>query len=126
MANARKLVTYLNSLGVTAWGDAGGRGMTEGHYEPYRLLAERNELNIRVYWTTIRQPATPEQVDKVLAEIPLLKPFQGNDYFDHIGWGETVYSPITTQLLRVQKEVNPAGIAQMVRARPYRPDLPRT
>ncbi len=114
-ANARKLVTWLNSLGVTAWGDAGGRGMTAGHYEPYRQLAERNELNVRVFWTTIRQPATPEQVDKVLAEIPALKPFQGNDYFDHIGWGESVYSPITTQLLRVQKEVKPDGIVQMLR-----------
>ncbi len=115
MANVRKLVTYLNALGVTAWGDAGGRGMGAAHYAPYRELAERNELNIRVYWTTIRQPSTPEQVDKVLAEIPVLKPFQGNDYFDHIGWGESVYSPITTQLLRVQKEVKPDGIAQMLR-----------
>ena len=115
MANVRKLVAYLNSLGITAWGDAGGRGMTAGHYEPYRQLAERGELNVRVFWTTIRQPATPEQVDKVLAEIPALKPFQGNDYFDHIGWGESVYSPITTQLLRVQKAVNPEGIAQMQR-----------
>lgn len=114
-ANARKLVTYLNSLGVTAWGDAGGRGMTAGHYEPYRQLAEKGELNVRVFWTTIRQPGTPEQVDKVLAEIPALKPFQGNDYFDHIGWGESVYSPVTTQLLRVQKEVKPDDIAQMMR-----------
>lgn len=113
--NARKLVTYLNSLGVTAWGDAGGRGMTAGHYDPYRQLAEKGELNVRVFWTTIRQPSTPEQVDRVLAEIPALKPFQGNDYFDHIGWGETVYTPITTQLLRVQKEVKPDDIAQMVR-----------
>ncbi len=115
MANVRKLVTYLNALGVTAWGDAGGRGMGAAHYAPYRELAERNELNIRVYWTTIRQPSTPEQVDKVLAEIPALKPFQGNDYFDHIGWGESVFSPITTQLLRVQKEVRPDGVVQMVR-----------
>jgi predicted amidohydrolase YtcJ len=115
MNNARRLVTYLNSLGLTAWGDAGGRGMTEGHYTPYRQLADKGELNIRVFWTTIRQPATPEQVDKVLAEIPALKPFQGNDYMDHIGWGETVYSPITTQLLRVQKDVSPEGIKQMLR-----------
>ena len=51
---------------------------------------------MRVFWTTIRQPATPQQVDKVLAEIPQQKPFQGNDYFDHIGWGESVYAPVTT------------------------------
>jgi predicted amidohydrolase YtcJ len=115
MANVRKLATYLNSLGITGWGDAGGRGMTAGHYEPYRQLADKGELTVRVFWTTIRQPATPEQVDKVLAEVQTVKPFQGNDTMDHIGWGESVYSPITTQLLRAQKEVNADGIRQMLR-----------
>jgi predicted amidohydrolase YtcJ len=115
MANTRKLVTYLNSMGVTAWGDAGGRGMTAGHYEPYRQLADKGELNVRVFWTTIRQPSTPEQVEKVLAEVQTVKPFQGNDYMDHIGWGESVFAPITTQLLRVQKQVNPEGVKQMQR-----------
>ncbi len=115
LANVRKLATYLNSLGITAWGDAGGRGMSAGHYAPYRQLADSGELTVRVFWTTIRQPSTPEQVDKVLAEVAVLKPFQGNDSMDHIGWGESVYSPITTQLLRVQKEVKPDGIVQMQR-----------
>jgi hypothetical protein len=103
MSNVRKLVNHLNSMGITAWGDAGGRGMSAAHYEPYRQLADKGELDVRVFWTTIRQPATPEQVDKVLTEIPNLKPFQGNDYMDHIGWGESVYSPVTTQLLRVSR-----------------------
>ena len=87
-------MAYLNSLGLTAWLDAGGRGMGAKHYEPYKQLADRGELNIRVFWTTIRQPATPAQVDAVLAEIPQQKPFQGNDYFDHVGWGESVYAPV--------------------------------
>ena len=86
--HTRKLVTYLNSLGLTAWLDAGGRGMGAKHYEPYKYLADRNELNIRVFWTTIRQPSTPAQVDEVLKDIPQQKPFQGNDYFDQVGWGE--------------------------------------
>jgi len=115
LANTRKLVTYLNSLGVTAWLDAGGRGMTAKHYEPYRQLAERGELNIRVFWTTIRQPATPAQVDAVLAEIPQQKPFQGNDYFDQVGWGESVYGPVTTQLLRAESNTKPEDLAQMRR-----------
>jgi predicted amidohydrolase YtcJ len=105
-------VTYLNSLGLTAWSDAGGRGMTAKHYEPYRYLSERGELGIRVFWLTIRQPATPEQVDRVLSEIPQLKPFQGNDYFDHIGWGESVYGPVTTNLMRTASNTRPEDIAQ--------------
>jgi predicted amidohydrolase YtcJ len=112
LANTRRLVTYLNSLGLTAWSDAGGRGMTAKHYEPYRYLSERGELGIRVFWLTIRQPATPEQVDRVLSEIPQLKPFQGNDYFDHIGWGESVYGPVTTNLMRTASNTRPEDIAQ--------------
>lgn len=115
LENTRKLVTHLNSLGITAWGDAGGRGMTARHYEPYEYLAARDELNIRVFWTTIRQPVNPAEVEKVLQEIPLLKPFQGNDYFDHIGWGETVYRPLTTQLLSRGGNTKPEDLAQMMR-----------
>ena len=112
LANTRKLVTYLNSLGVTAWLDAGGRGMGARHYEPFRQLAERGELNIRAFWTTIRAPATPAEADAVIKEIPQQKPFQGNDYFDQVGWGEGVYAPVTTQLLRPTSNTRPEDMAQ--------------
>jgi len=115
LANTRKLVAELNSMGVTAWLDAGGRGMSVAHYEPYRVLADRGELNIRVFWTTIRQPTTPEQMDKVVAEIPNLKPFQGNDYFDNVGYGESGYAPLTTQLLRASSNTKPEDLAQLRR-----------
>jgi predicted amidohydrolase YtcJ len=115
LANTRKLVAYLNGLGLTAWLDAGGRGMGAKHYEPYKQLADRGELDIRVFWTTIRQPATPAQVDAVLGEIRELKPFQGNEYFDNVGWGESVFAPVTTQLLRVASNTRPEDLAQMRR-----------
>ncbi len=44
---------------MTAWMDAGGRGMGADHYEPYRDLADRGELDMRVFWQTVRQPGTP-------------------------------------------------------------------
>jgi predicted amidohydrolase YtcJ len=115
LANTRKLVSYLNSMGVTAWLDAGGRGMGAKHYEPYRYLADRGELTIRLFWTTIRQPATPAQVDAVIGEIRDLKPFQGDDYFDNVGWGESVFAPVTTQLLRVETNTRAEDLAQMRR-----------
>jgi predicted amidohydrolase YtcJ len=89
--------------------------MTARHYEPYAELARRGELDARVFWTTIRQPATPEQVDKVLAEIPTLRPFQGNDFYDNVGYGESVYGPVTTQLLRPSTGMRAEDIAQMAR-----------
>ena len=115
IANARRLVAELNAMGITAWYDAGGRGVNEKHYVPYQHLAERGELDARVFWSTIRQPTTPEQVDKVLAEIAKLKPFQGSDYYDHIGWGETLYAPVTTNSLRVESNTRPEDMAQMRR-----------
>jgi predicted amidohydrolase YtcJ len=115
LANTQKLVQSLNAMGITAWGDAGGRGMDERHYLPYETLAKDNRLNARVFWTTIRQPASPAQVDQVLKEIQTLKPYQGNAYFNHIGWGESVYSPVTTQLLRKGGNTKPEDISQMAR-----------
>src|SRR5215470_18415477 len=115
LANTRKLVAYLNSLGITAWLDPGGRGMSARHYEPYRHLAERSELDVRLFWTTIRQPVTAAQVDAVIGEIRELKPFQGSDYFDNVGWGESVFAPLTTQLLRVESNTKPEDLAQMRR-----------
>lgn len=99
--NTRRLVAELNAMGITGWLDAGGRGMGPKHYEPYQYLADRGELNVRAFWTTIQQPGTPAQVDEVLKLIAQQKPFQGNDYFGNVGWGESSYSPVTTQLLRV-------------------------
>jgi predicted amidohydrolase YtcJ len=115
VANTRKFVTYLNSMGVTAWLDAGGRGMGAPHYVPYRMLAEKGELNIRAFYTIIRQPFTPAQADAAIAEIKQLVPFQGNDYFDNVGWGETGYAPLTTQLLRPGGNTRPEDLAQLRR-----------
>ncbi len=115
LANVRKFVAGLNAMGITAWYDAGGRGVSEKHYEAYRTLADRGELNARTFWTTIRQPATPEQVDKVLGEIAQQTSFQGNDFFDNIGWGESVYLPATTNLLRNDFVVKPEDMRQVRR-----------
>jgi predicted amidohydrolase YtcJ len=115
LENVRKYVASLNAMGITAWYDAGGRGVDERHYAAYRELAERGELNARAFWTTTRQPATPAEVDKVIAEIQLATPFQGNDRFDNIGWGESVYLPATTQLLRNDYTVKPEDMRQVQR-----------
>jgi hypothetical protein len=102
-------------MGITAWYDAGGRGVSDKHYEQYGRLAGRGELDARVFWTTIRQPATPAEVDQVLKEIAQVKPFQGSDYFDNIGWGESTYSPAMTSLLRKDFVANPDDMRQVRR-----------
>ncbi|MGB5081873.1 MAG: amidohydrolase [Burkholderiales bacterium] len=113
--NVRSFVAGLNAMGITAWYDAGGRGIGEKHYEAYQALADRGELNARVFWTTFRAPAMPEQVDKVLGEIQHHTPFQGSDFFDNIGWGELVYAPAATGLLRGDFAVRPEDMRQVRR-----------
>src|SRR2546421_2330436 len=111
--NTKKLAADLNAMGITAWLDAGGRGMSPGHYDSYKYLSERGDLNVRAFWTTIRQAANAAEAERVIAEIPQMKPFQGNDHFDNVGWGETVYAPVTTQLLRIESNTKPEDMAMM-------------
>lgn len=114
-SNVLKVVSEINAMGLTAWYDAGGRGMTDQHYLPYEQLAKEQKLNARVFWSTIRQPMTVAEVDSVVAEIARQKPFQGNDYFSNIGWGETTYGPFTTSLTRNDFQVRSEDLAQVRR-----------
>src|SRR5438445_10024497 len=115
LANARKFVSELNAMGITAWYDAGGRGVSDKHDEGAKIRADRGERNRRAFWTTIRQPGTPAEVDKVIAEIHQHTPFQGNDTFDNIGWGESLYQPATTNLLRNDLVVKPEDMREVRR-----------
>jgi len=110
--SARRLVAELNAMGITAWYDAGGRGVSEKHYEAFQALADRGELNARAFWTSFRQPATRDEVDKVLGQIQRHTPYQGSDFFENIGWGEAVYAPATTDLLRSDFVVRPEDMHQ--------------
>lgn len=114
-SNVLKVVAEINAMGLTAWYDAGGRGMTDEHYLPYEQLAKEQKLNARVFWSTIRQPMTVAEVDSVVAEIARQKPFQGNDYFSNIGWGETTYGPFTTSLTRNDFQVRSEDLTQVRR-----------
>ena len=49
---------------------------------------------------------------KVIAQ---QKPFQGNDYFNNLGWGESGYAPVTTQLLRAVSNTKAEDMLQFKR-----------
>jgi hypothetical protein len=51
----------------------------------------------------------------VLTEIQQHTPFQGSDTFDNIGWGESVYQPATTNLLRNDFVVKPEDMREVRR-----------
>lgn len=84
----------LNAMGLTTSVDWGGYGFTEEWYEPFRVLHRKNALTMRVFHGTWFNTATAADTDKAVAAIRDLKVFQGDDYLDRIGYGETVLLPL--------------------------------
>jgi len=113
--NVKVYASYLNRLGITAWYDAGGRGIDERHYQAYQSLVDQGKLTVRAFYSTMRSPSTPQEMDKTLLEVGLQKPFQGNDFLSNIGWGESVYGPSSTTLLRNDYKVQPQHMEQVRR-----------
>ena len=100
LANTRKLVTYLNSLGITAWSDLGGRGMSARTTSPISISPSAASSTCACSGSPSASRRRPSRWTRCIAEVPQQKPFQGNDYFDHIGWGESTYGPATTNTMR--------------------------
>jgi predicted amidohydrolase YtcJ len=94
VAYARKLFRDLNELGLTAYIDWGGYGFSESLYEPVRTLHQRGEMTVRVFHGTWDAATNAEQTERVIEKIKTLTPFQGDDYFDRLGYGETVFLPL--------------------------------
>jgi predicted amidohydrolase YtcJ len=94
VAYTRRLLCSLNAMGLTAFIDWGGRGSTGDPLEPFRTLHKRGELTARAFYGTSFPAANAEQAEKAIARIRDMHPFQGDDYFDQIGYGETVFPPL--------------------------------
>jgi predicted amidohydrolase YtcJ len=90
-ASTRLMIQDLNKAGLTAFGSAG----CEADVLPlYERLAGRGELNVRVFCITGGGAGSPQQVDRVLAQIRATKLRQGNHVIDHVSYGEGVYGPL--------------------------------
>lgn len=111
-ANAKTLMADLNRMGVTSFIDMGGRGFREKYFEPFETLHRANALTTRVFYYAWHEPETAEQVDAVLGKIRQMKPFQGDDRFDQVGYGETVFFPLHDNLLAATAKPSPEGMAQ--------------
>jgi len=81
----------LNRAGLTAFGSAG----CEADVLPlYRRLADRGQLDVRVFCITGAAASTAAQVDRALPLIQAMKVGQGDDFIDQIAFGESVYGPL--------------------------------
>jgi predicted amidohydrolase YtcJ len=112
VANARLVMRDLNALGITTYQDMGGRGFTPKYFEPMRALDATREMTVRVFYNLWQEPETPAQVDAALDNIKALKPFQGNDWFDNTGYGETLYFPLHDSTLVKETRPSTEAMAQ--------------
>ena len=91
---ARDLQKDLNRMGLTAFIDWGGYGFTDDLYAPFVTLHDKNEMTVRVFHGMWNGAASGEQTEQAVAAVRQLVPFQGDDWFDVLGWGETVFLPL--------------------------------
>lgn len=112
VGNAKTLMLDLNKVGITAMQDMGGRGFSTRQIEPFTTLAKNHEMTVRVFYNVWLEPESAAEVDVVLDKIKEMKPFQGDDWFDNTGYGETVYFPLHDNLLAARANITPEGLAQ--------------
>ena len=95
MAGARSIIADFNRAGITALLDVGSfGGLNDKDYAPFRELAEEGKLTVRTFYTFWTEAGTPQQAEKAIERLKTTVPFQGDNYFDLIGVGETLYLPI--------------------------------
>jgi predicted amidohydrolase YtcJ len=113
--NAKQMFAELNRMGMTSYIDMGGRGFSMKYFEPVKTLAQQKALTMRVYYHLWLEPESPKDVDGVLNTIKGMKPFQGNDWFDNLGYGETVYFPLHDSTLVEKTQPSAEAMAQWKR-----------
>ena len=99
------MIKDLNRMGLTTVGSAG----CETDLLPaYQRWADQGQLNLRVFCIDgVGTGITPEQVGHALPQIGQMKLFQGNNYLDHIFFGESVYGPLHDPMFLVKSDPKP-------------------
>src|SRR5262249_54609150 len=105
--NVRLLARDLNRMGITAFQDQGGTGIKESHIEAFPMAHDRGELTVRSFYNHYEEVRSAADVENVLGRMGQIKPFQGDDWIDLTGYGETLYSPLHDALLA--KAANPSA-----------------
>ena len=107
--NVRLLMADLNKMGITAFQDQGGTGVLPNHIKAFQLAHDAGQMTVRSFYNYYEEPKSVADVDNLLARMPSIKPFQGDDWFDLTGYGETLYFPLHDALLT--KSTNPSAEA---------------
>jgi predicted amidohydrolase YtcJ len=100
-ASSRALLEDMNRAGLTS---VGVPGCNADVLEIFQKWKAQGKLNIRIFCIDGVAGATPEQVDRALAQIPKIKLFQGDSYIDNIFFGESVYGPLHDPMFALKSD----------------------
>jgi predicted amidohydrolase YtcJ len=109
--NVRLIMHDLNGMGITAFQDQGGTGVKPEHMQAFRDVHDAKQMTVRSFWNYYEEPKTAADVDAAIGRMAELKPFQGDDWFDLTGWGETLFFPLHDALLNKTANVPPESLA---------------
>lgn len=108
-ASASALLRDMNRAGLTAFGVAGCVADAMELFEKWRA---RNQLNVRAFCIDGPAAASPAQVDRSIEQIRQMKLFQGDQFLDHVFFGESVYSPLHDPMFATQSNPPADQLAQ--------------
>jgi hypothetical protein len=103
-AGSRALVKDMNRAGLTSFGVAGCNADVLEIFEQWK---QQGRLNVRVFCIGGASAATPEQVETSIKQIARMKLFQGDEYIDHVVFGESVYTPLHDRMFAVKSDPRP-------------------
>jgi predicted amidohydrolase YtcJ len=103
-AGSQALVEDMNRAGLTSFGVAGCNADVLEIFERWKA---QGRLNVRVFCIGGASAATPEQVDRSITQIAQMKLFQGDEYIDHVVFGESVYTPLHDRMFAVKSDPRP-------------------
>jgi predicted amidohydrolase YtcJ len=109
--NVRLLMRDLNRMGITAFQDQGGTGTKQSHIDAFRMVRESGGMTVRSFYNHYEEPRSASDVENLLARMGEIKPFQGDDWFDLTGYGETLYFPLHDALLAKSANPSPEALA---------------
>lgn len=107
--NAMAMIRELNAAGLTA-----SSGTCPDEFVPiFRQWAREGRLNKRFYClVAVNAGATAEAVTKALPQVAGVKLFQGDNWVDHIAYGEGLYGPAGDSMVAVKGTQPPEAFAQ--------------
>jgi predicted amidohydrolase YtcJ len=108
-ASSRALLEDMNRAGLTS---IGVPGCNADVLEIFQKWKAEGRLNIRVFCIDGAAAGSPEQVDRVLEQIPRIKLFQGDSSIDNIFFGESVYGPLHDPMFAVKSDPTPDQLQQ--------------